>query len=202
MRITEVILENNQLDEITAGGVGQGIGKAAGNVVRGTKDFFSGIKQGYQQGRSGAIGQASTAPTGGSTTTSQQSAASSTGQQSATTPGVQPTASAPTAGPATAAVTVSQINKTIPALRNRDLQSVKKTVDAAIAKKSGASTAAGAPATGGAMGQMARNISTTGPSSTGGQTTATPTGLTHRARTATPESKIIGFSSRFLGQEI
>ena len=62
MRIHELVLENDQLDELTARGVGRGIGKVAGHTVRGTSDFFSGIKQGYKQARSGTAPASSGTP--------------------------------------------------------------------------------------------------------------------------------------------
>lgn len=58
MKITEIIFEQQQIDELTAAGVGQGIGKAAGSVVRGAGDFFKGMKQGYQAGKAPATGAA------------------------------------------------------------------------------------------------------------------------------------------------
>ena len=61
MKITELVLEQEQIDELSAAGVGQGIGKAAGSVVRGAGDFFKGLKQGYQTGKAPA--QQPAAPT-------------------------------------------------------------------------------------------------------------------------------------------
>lgn len=54
MRIIELVESQDQIDEISARGVGQGIGQAAGGVVRGAGDFFKGIKRGYQAGRAPA----------------------------------------------------------------------------------------------------------------------------------------------------
>lgn len=163
MRINELLIEDSQLDELTARGVGQGIGKVAGNVVRGTKDFFSGIKQGYQQGRADpqqqaqggtAPGSAQSTPAAsasGSAAPAQQAApaqstASPAPAQQTSTPSGTTAASPAPAQPATPTVTVSQINKAIPSLRTRDLQSVKKNVDATIAKKSGGRPAPAQPA--------------------------------------------------------
>lgn len=84
MRIHEIILEDGQLDEITALGSGQRVGRFGGNVVRGTKDFFTGIKQGYRQARSGQP-----APTQGQQGSASAQGASGTGSsqgQAGTTP--------------------------------------------------------------------------------------------------------------------
>jgi hypothetical protein len=86
MRIHELVLENDQLDELTARGVGRGIGKVAGHTVRGTSDFFSGIKQGYKQARSGTApassGTPSSAAQSGVGTTSSGTAPASSGTPS------------------------------------------------------------------------------------------------------------------------
>ncbi len=79
MRINELLVENQQIDEISLAGVGKGIGKAAnmagkaiggavGGTVAAAKQFGSGIKQGYQ-GSKAAVGGGSTAPETDSTTT-------------------------------------------------------------------------------------------------------------------------------------
>ena len=54
MRIIELVESQSQIDEVTAAGVGQGIGKAAGSVVQGAGNFFKGIKQGYKSARTPA----------------------------------------------------------------------------------------------------------------------------------------------------
>lgn len=85
---------------------------------------------------------------------------------------------------------VGQINKIIPTLRARDLQSLKKNLDTAIAQKTKAekqpapATKGGAGA--GAFGQMANQLGNTGASSTGGQTQGTATGLKHTANPNNP----------------
>jgi hypothetical protein len=60
MRINEIILEDEQLDELSLKGLGTGIGKVpgaiAGGVVQGAKNIWQGAKQGY------AAGQAALAP--------------------------------------------------------------------------------------------------------------------------------------------
>lgn len=63
MKITELIIEQEQIDELSAAGVGQGIGKAAGNVVQGTGNFFKGLKQGYKSARNpGSVPAQQTTP--------------------------------------------------------------------------------------------------------------------------------------------
>jgi hypothetical protein len=131
MRINELIVENQQIDELSLAGIGKGIGKAAnvagkavggavGGSVAAAKQFGSGVKQGFQSASDTVSG---TAPTGNTAA-----------------PAAQPTGTAPTAiqqtqVPARQPVTVRQITQAIPTLRKRDLTSVKNTVDATIAKK-------------------------------------------------------------------
>ena len=57
MRIIELVESQSQIDEVTAAGVGQGIGKAAGSVVQGAGNFFKGIKQGYKSARTPATSE-------------------------------------------------------------------------------------------------------------------------------------------------
>lgn len=64
MRIIELVESQDQIDEISAAGVGQGVGKAAGSVVRGAGDFFKGIKQGYKSARAPVDPAATTATPG------------------------------------------------------------------------------------------------------------------------------------------
>lgn len=78
MRINELIVESQQIDEISLAGIGKGIGKAAnvagkavggavGGTVAAAKQFGSGVKQGYQ-GASNAVGGGQTAdPVSGKT---------------------------------------------------------------------------------------------------------------------------------------
>jgi hypothetical protein len=72
MRINELIVESQQIDEISLAGIGKGIGKAAnvagkavggavGGTVAAAKQFGSGVKQGYQ-GSKATVGGTS-APT-------------------------------------------------------------------------------------------------------------------------------------------
>lgn len=51
MKITELVFEQEQIDELAAARVGQGIGKVAGSAVKGVGDFFKGMKQGYGAAR-------------------------------------------------------------------------------------------------------------------------------------------------------
>ena len=119
MRISDIILESEQLDEISLAGVGQGIGKA----VRGTSSAVHGIK-GAWQGAKDAWAQ------GSKSFGSARSAVASQPQLNPTPEIVPQSSPSPTPK-----ITVAQINGTIPSLRTRDLQSIKKTVDAALAKK-------------------------------------------------------------------
>lgn len=72
MRINEVIVVDPQLDEISAFGAGSGIGKVAGNVVGGVKDFWAGAKQGYQNARAGFVTGQGLGTTGTNATTAPQ----------------------------------------------------------------------------------------------------------------------------------
>lgn len=220
MKINEVILTEEQLDELNLKGLGQGVGKAiggvAGGVVQGAKNVWSGMKQGYagaqqalapdqpaqqaaqqpagQQPAQQTTGRTLPAQTGGSgevasnnllARAAQGTAQDPAQQQAPAQPQVWPKdpktganvkfnpdtgekfaspadsqayldakakeapaqAQQPAAQPAAqpagqqaaadqqAKVGVGQINKIIPTLRTRDLQSVKKNVDATIAKK-------------------------------------------------------------------
>jgi hypothetical protein len=137
---------------------------------------------------------ASTAPAGTppATGTSTPAPAAPTGNAPATTPPATPPAgTAPPAGEAPnpaadqqSKVGVGQINKIIPTLRTRDLTSVKKTVDATIAKK--AKPAPAAPA----------------PTAPAGPTQAELDADHARMASGTNESKVIVFRSRFLGMDI
>jgi Sec-independent protein translocase protein TatA len=68
MRINELILENQQLDELSFAGVGKGIGQVAsgvGQAVGGIKGAYQGAKQRYSQGKQQAQQGAYNAVTGG-----------------------------------------------------------------------------------------------------------------------------------------
>lgn len=91
MRINELLLEDQELDEISALGAGTKVGRFGGNVVQGTKDFFTGIKQGYKQARTGQPTSQPTAPAGqASQPAPQASASSAAGQASQPTAQAQP----------------------------------------------------------------------------------------------------------------
>lgn len=146
MRISDVILESEQLDEISLAGVGQGIGKFAsgvgktvGGAIGGVKAAGTAVKRGYQQGYQGAqqsiLGK-----------DDEDDAVSATAAKTGAAGATNSTAPQPVAAqPATPKITVAQINGAIPALRTRDLQSIKKTVDAALAKKQPAAAPTAAP---------------------------------------------------------
>lgn len=60
MKITDLIVESEQLDELTAAGVGQGIGKAAdavGAVAGGVKGAWQAAKKGFEKGRATVAGE-------------------------------------------------------------------------------------------------------------------------------------------------
>jgi hypothetical protein len=98
-------------------GLLQKIGKAAGE-----------FNQGYQQGQSGTTAPATT------------DINAQNDEKSAAAPAADPAAEK------AAKIGVGQINKIIPTLRTRDLMSLKKNLDAVIAKKSAEKPAAAAPA--------------------------------------------------------
>jgi hypothetical protein len=237
MRINEILIEE-QLDELTAKGVGQGIGKFAGNVVRGTGDFFKGMKSGYQQARAGADaasgGATAPAASGGATApaapaasggaTAPAAPAASGGATAPTAPAASGGATAPAAsaasggatapaasGGATAPaapaasgpkVTVGQINKVIPTLRTRDLESVKRTVDTAINNKKGSASAAPtapAPAAGTPNLQVQQGGKKKKPAATPAAPFQLPPPMPGATMQAVEESK---FYSKFLNCEI
>ena len=189
MRINELLIESEQLDEISLAGIGKGIGAAASAIGRGVgniKGAWQGAKDAYTQARDRVAPIAQRNVARGGQAKPEQAAEPGTVQtpqsyggageiaapnllaraQQGTTqdpalqgqqPPAQPNASnpppavsTPTAQPAAAPapaspeaqkadqqskIGVGQINKIIPTLRTRDLQSVKKNVDATIAKK-------------------------------------------------------------------
>ena len=189
MRINELLIESEQLDEISLAGIGKGIGAAAGAIGRGVgniKGAWQGAVDAYTQNRDRVAPIAQRNVARGGQAKPEQAAAPGTvqtpqsyggageiaapnllaraqqgttqdpalqGQQppaQSNTANAQPAVSTPTAQPAAAPaadasnaqadqqakIGVAQINKIIPSLRSRDLQSVKKNVDATIAKKS------------------------------------------------------------------
>ena len=114
MRINELIVESQQIDELSLAGVGRGIGKAAnmagkavggavGGTVAAAKQFGSGVKQGYQ-GASNTVGgvqSPSTAPTG--TTAAPTPSATTSTPQATTTPTATSQPQSATPAPTTAA---------------------------------------------------------------------------------------------------
>lgn len=96
MKINELIVENEQLDELNLKGLGTGLGKAiggaAGGVVQGAKNVWSGMKQGYAGAQQALApdnsGSAGTAPaTGGQSAPKQSPAATSAGATDANVAG-------------------------------------------------------------------------------------------------------------------
>ena len=256
MKINEVILTEEQLEELNLKGLGTGIGKAiggvAGGVVQGAKNVWTGMKQGYSGAQkalapdngtgtpqpTSASNAADPADSGTTPASGEPAATASTAQAPAAAPAGAPPAQADAEPPATPAVEkqskigVGQINKIVPTLRTRDLQSVKKTVDDTIAKKATTKPAA-APAQQSAAAKKSAQpaapknnvlklpgkaapgaVATTSnqqvgtPSATGGDTLQTPTGQIHKGNPNNPNVKAQrgaaneGFQSRFLGMEI
>lgn len=157
MRINEVITESEQLDELGAG-LARGVGKLAGGIPGAAMGMWDAAKQGYADTRSAISGvtaaPAPSASRGGSA--GSPSSGSAAGGAGGTAAGGSAGAAgaaggAPEANDQQAKIGVGQINKILPSLRLRDLQSVKKTLDAAILAKSRtpAPAAGGAPAGGG-----------------------------------------------------
>jgi hypothetical protein len=131
MKINELVLTESQIEELNLHGLGQGLGKAVGavggGITQGAKNVWSGMKKGFQAGQNAL--KPEDEPEQAPTQQGQQAPA-----PNATAQGQQAAANAEQT-PAASAVTVRQINKQIPRLRTRDLQSVKKTVDNTIASK-------------------------------------------------------------------
>jgi len=97
MRINELILEQQQLDELNLKGLGQGLGKAiggvAGGAVQGVKNVWSGMKQGYQSGQDALKpdGTPATAPAASiATATTGNAPAATTGTAPASNTGTAP----------------------------------------------------------------------------------------------------------------
>jgi hypothetical protein len=165
MRINELIVENQQIDELSLAGVGKGVGnviRGTSSAVQGAKGAWQGAKDAWNQGTtSGTYDKARAAVSGiptnqaaqvGPQPVTQPAAApaattpTTTTAPAATVPAQATTTTAPTgtapAAPVQQPVTVRQINQAIPTLRKRDLTSVKNTVDATVARKMPAPTAA------------------------------------------------------------
>lgn len=139
MRINELIVESNNLDEISLAGIGKGLGKAAtgigktvGATIGGAGALGSAVKAGYQAGKTGArqsiLGKGSpssnAAPDNQSTATP-QAVTTPVAQQPTVTPATAPTA-APTSQQAAARpVTAAPTLKAPPVLPG-NLDSFKK----------------------------------------------------------------------------
>jgi hypothetical protein len=178
MRIDDLFLTESQnleegpvWDKVKGAGaaVGKGlgaVGQAVGAVAGVPAGIAGAVKKGYRASRDTiAGGPGSTpqpaqgqAPAAGGSAPQAQAGAQAAPQAGSMAPaqgGAQ--AAAPTAAQAQQSkVGVSQINKILPTLRARDLASIKKTLDATLAKKQKA------PAPGaGAMSQMANTLTGT-----------------------------------------
>lgn len=113
---------------------GAGLGHYAGNAVsRAVGGFRQGFQAGQEKVKNWAAGTTTDTSTGTRTAGSVSGASSGVGSDA----GISDQQSK---------IGVGQINKIIPTLRMRDLQSVKKNVDAAIAAKTKAAPAGGATA--------------------------------------------------------
>lgn len=161
MRINEIITESEQLDEVDwkamPANLARGVGKLAGGALGAPVGMWNAAKQGYADTRDAISGVTSTSPSPSARPSSgggrPSGGASGTGGTTGAAGGAG--GGAPEATDQQAKIGVGQINKIIPTLRLRDLQSVKKTLDAAITAKSrtpapgGTPPAGGAPASGG-----------------------------------------------------
>ena len=198
MRINELLIEQEQLDELNLKGLGQGIGKAvgtaAGGIVQGAKNVWSGAKQGYAAGQAALAPSTDPAAADPAATGSTAPATGSGGAVATPLAGQAPAATLPAGGEAPASpavdqaskVGVGQINKIIPTLRTRDLNSVKKTVDATLVKKQQQPAAAPAKPVAPTQTEIdADRERLMGPDNGGAN-----------------ESKIVKFESRFLGMMI
>jgi hypothetical protein len=155
MKITELLVESQQLDE---GPFTQAVGKVGGKIAKGVanvgKDLKTGFKAGYADQPTAAANTPSTPATNPAVTPAPKSGgirgaidqfkkgfAQGRGEPAAdtTTAAASSNTAAPAADPkadAQSKVGVGQINKIIPTLRTRDLMSLKKNLDTVIAKKS------------------------------------------------------------------
>lgn len=135
MRINEIILENEQLDELSLAGIGRGIGRVAtgvgktvGGAVGGARAVGANIRTGYQKGYQGA--QDSVLARAFPTDDQRAQAARQAQRPGVTTP--QPTAAAPTTQVAPAPTT--QVRPAAPA----NLDGIKRaysTLDPAAREK-------------------------------------------------------------------
>ena len=134
MKINDIIVENEQLDELTAGEVGTAVGKGVGAVAKGAGAVVGGIAgagkafmKGFRGGKATVAGDnapaAGAAPAGAKATTAKQPAG-----QKAATPGQQPAAQA-----APQAVDMKAIQSAIAKLPQNQRMSLR----AIVAKKAG-----------------------------------------------------------------
>ena len=221
MKINELLTED-QLDEISMGGVGHGIGKTAGKVVGGVKDFWSGMKQGWKDASNKDTAAQGTAPAGQATAgqatapAGQATAGQATAPQ-ATAPAPQATAPAPQATAPAGQATAPQATAPTGQAPNTLYTELKTAIDkldtpgkqqvfAELQKlATPAKTATNKSAAGGAMKQMAKNLGKApAASSTSGTTTPTASGIKHTASSNNPNKTIptLEFQSKFLGMMI
>ena len=187
MRIEELLVENQQLDELGLNQIGQGLKKAAGavgkgivgaakaapGVVQGIGDVASaatggigqavgavggGLMRGYNTARSGkGFNSTNQDNTNDPNATTDSNKTVGTNTTVGTAQGDQPATDAaqgnqPATDPAQAAkdaqqakIGVGQINKIIPGLRTRDLQSIKANIDKRMQAMNKNPTGAAAP---------------------------------------------------------
>lgn len=145
MKINELLVESSQLDE---GPFTQAIGKGAGKVAKGIANIGKDLKTGFKAGYADQSVPATTKPavqssTGDGGFIDQFKKGFAQGQKTSSLPAAKSatgsTATGSAAEPQVAAqskIGIAQINKIIPTLRTRDLLSLRKNIDAVIAKKS------------------------------------------------------------------
>lgn len=209
MRINELLVEQ-QLDELGLGQVGRAIGKGVGGLAKGIGATVGGAvgawdaaKQGYQAGRATVGGTGVTGQGPNATVGPNRTAPSGTQPGTTTTPATQSTVQTTTPAQQTtpaalalnqqqadrqAKIGVGQINKIIPTLRTRDLQSLKKNLDTVMAQKLKQPTAPTA------TGQPNLQVQQ------GGKQTGAVNPTATQGASAVPESK--EFYSKFLGKNL
>jgi hypothetical protein len=166
MKITELLVESQQLDE---GPFTQAVGKVGGKIAKGIanvgKDLKTGFKAGYSGEEPPADATATTAPAAAAAPTQAAPVKKAGGgfidqfkkgfAQGRGEPAAEPAATAapaaatnttaPAADPAVvkqSKIGVGQINKIIPTLRTRDLMSLQANLEKTIASKKKAAPAA------------------------------------------------------------
>jgi hypothetical protein len=166
MKITELLVESQQLDE---GPFTQAVGKVGGKIAKGVANIGKDLKTGFKAGYSGeeppADATATTAPAAAAAPTQAAPVKKAGGgfidqfkkgfAQGRGEPAAEPAATAapaattnttaPAADPAAvkqSKIGVGQINKIIPTLRTRDLMSLQANLEKTIASKKKAAPAA------------------------------------------------------------